>query len=108
MNALAPPVAPIPGPPIVTVAMNVAAALAPAGIALDVLVILGAIVVLVARDSRRPTSVARQPSPEATTEQERPPLSVETAIRLGRRMGSRAIVARAQSLLAGLRLSIST
>jgi hypothetical protein len=59
MSPLAPLVAAIPGPPLVTPTTDVAFAVASAAIALDVLAILGAIVLLVARSSCRPTIVRR-------------------------------------------------
>jgi hypothetical protein len=56
INVLPPAVAPISGPPLVTLATDVASAC----VALDVLAILGTILLLVASDMRRPSSRFRQ------------------------------------------------
>jgi len=52
MSSLVVAVPAIPGPPLTTVAMNVAPALAPAIVGLVALAVLGAIVVLFLRDAR--------------------------------------------------------
>jgi len=52
MSSLVAAVPVIPGPPLTTVALNVAPALAPAIVGLVVLAVLGAIVILVGSDAR--------------------------------------------------------
>ena len=54
MSNLAIAIAAIPGAPIGVLVMNLAPALGPVGLALLVLVVLGAIVLLVGRDARHP------------------------------------------------------
>jgi hypothetical protein len=49
----------IPGPPVVTVAIDAAGALASAGIALDLIVVVTALLVLVAGYLRRPAARVR-------------------------------------------------
>jgi hypothetical protein len=59
-----------PGPPLATLPLNLAPALAFAGVALFVLAALGAIIILVARDTHRPTVSSRTRRPEITAEEE--------------------------------------
>jgi hypothetical protein len=59
MTAHAAPFAAVPGPPIVTVAMDGASGLASAAIALDVVLVVAALVVLVAGYVRRSTTRSR-------------------------------------------------
>jgi hypothetical protein len=59
MTAPAAAFAAVPGPPVVGVAVDVAGALASAGIVLDVVLIVTALVLLVAGSLRRPASRAR-------------------------------------------------
>ena len=73
MNSLAIAVAAVPGP-IGSLAMNLAPALAPAGIALLVLAVLGTIVLVVGRDARRPAiAPPRRPAEVAAGEPRRRP-----------------------------------
>ena len=59
-----------PGPPLTTVPLNLAPTLAFAGLVLFVLAALGAIIVLVARDTRRSAVSRRTWGPEITAEEE--------------------------------------
>jgi hypothetical protein len=60
MNPFVAPVASMAAPPTAAFAIDAAGALAPAGIALHVLLVLGAIVLLVAGGTRRPTADPRR------------------------------------------------
>jgi len=60
-----------PGPPLATVAMNLAPAVAPAGLVLFILALLGGVVILVARDThQRSSSPAIPGQSEITPEEE--------------------------------------
>jgi hypothetical protein len=73
MNSLAIAVAAVPGP-IGSLAMNFAPALAPAGIGLLVLAVLGTIVLVVGRDARRPAvAPPSRPAEVAVGERRRQP-----------------------------------
>jgi hypothetical protein len=60
MNNLAIAVAAMPGPPIGSLVMNFGPALAPVGMALLVVAVLGAIVLLVGRDAHHPAAPGRR------------------------------------------------
>jgi hypothetical protein len=73
MNNLTIAVAAMPGPPIGSLVMNFAPALAPVGMALLVVAVLGAIVLLVGRDAHHPVAPGRRRAEVAGGERRQQP-----------------------------------